>query len=301
MYGLDYSSGMPDMRLMLNAGVRFVCRYVGYTSPPLSQAKILTEQEAQTLSVNGIAVVSNFEWYASRPSEGLLAGDADAKTAVSIHNSCGGPEDAPIYFSVDYNSTGEDVADYFRGVAGVIGLARVGAYGGYECIKYLFDNALITYGWQTYAWSSGDWDERADIRQVNNGAFIGTVEVDEDQSMIPYFGQWYSRSSNVTGNNAKLKQWTDVWVQANGETPGGQPWSAFKSGIFNVMWQAHNVGKVGLTMPATPEVSTVDWNNHPVLCQLMVNGFYCTWDNGVGSVYNNLDQIVFQGTQVNIQ
>ncbi len=35
-------------------------------------------------------------------------------------------------------------------------------------IKRLFDGGKITWGWQTYAWSGGNWDSRAQVRQVQN-------------------------------------------------------------------------------------------------------------------------------------
>src|SRR2546421_11571911 len=131
--GLDYSMGMPDIATMKQGKVAFVCRYVGWSD--LSQAKILTPTEARTLSQNGIAIVSNYEWYATRPQEGAAAADVDAARALQIHESCGGPSSAPIYFSVDYDSPGSDVADYFRELANKIGIQRVGAYGGDRCIK----------------------------------------------------------------------------------------------------------------------------------------------------------------------
>ncbi len=92
------------------------------------------------------------------------------------------------------------IADYYRGVASVIGLDRTGAYGGYNTIKYLFDAGVIRWGWQTYAWSSFadepggqiylHWDPQAQLRQVKNGVLIGGVDCDLDDSMAADFGQW---------------------------------------------------------------------------------------------------------------
>ncbi len=206
MNGLDYSMGMPSLSAMKSGSIGFVCRYVGYTSPSLPQTKILTSTEAQTLSRNGQMLVSNFEWYnylsdgtfAPRTREGFAAGATDARVALAVHNNCGGGSSSPIYFSVDYNSDGTDVLDYFKGAASVLGLKRVGAYGGYRCIKFLFDNGLISYGWQTYAWS-GDgqggtlWDSRAQIRQTQNAVQFGGIEVDLDVSMVSDFGGWMAK------------------------------------------------------------------------------------------------------------
>ena len=57
-------------------------------------------------------------------------------------------------------------------------------------ISHLFDAGLIGYGWQTYAWSDGQWDHRAQLRQYSNGHTIAGVGVDYDQSTAVDFGQW---------------------------------------------------------------------------------------------------------------
>lgn len=183
-FGLDYINTSPNAAKAL--GATFVCRYVG-----TGVGKVLTPVEASALMSLGIDIVSNFEWYASRPQEGFASGVADAHTANSIHLSCGGPSAAPIYFSVDYQSNGIDAADYFRGVISVLGVGRTGVYGGYNAVKYLADNGLVSWIWQTYAWSGSTWDPRAHIRQYSNGhtASDGT-QVDFDQSMMSNFGSW---------------------------------------------------------------------------------------------------------------
>lgn len=91
------------------------------------------------------------------------------------------------------------IADYYRGVASVIGLARTGAYGGYATIKYLFDAGVIRWGWQTYAWSAGQWDPRAQVRQIHNGVLVGGVDCDLDESMVADFGQWGAAADVVVG------------------------------------------------------------------------------------------------------
>src|SRR6266480_6912934 len=117
------------------------------------QGKCLTPGEAKALIDAGIAPVSNWEWDGLTPLKGYDAGVGEALEANKIHLACGGPPSRPIYFSVDTDAGGEQVAAYFQGVAKVLGLARTGAYGSYRLLKYLFDNGLIAWGWQTYAWS----------------------------------------------------------------------------------------------------------------------------------------------------
>src|SRR6266700_4063766 len=131
-FGLDYTSG-PPIADMKAAGVTFVCRYLSYVNT-LTQRKLLTKSQAQSLNQAGIALVSNYEWYANRALEGVASGEADARIAASQHAACGGPADRPIYFSVDVDVAGERTAGYFHGVASVIGLHRTGAYGSFRVL-----------------------------------------------------------------------------------------------------------------------------------------------------------------------
>ena len=187
-FGVDYVSG-PLPTDLKAAGVTFVCRYLSYVNN-LTQVKLLTNTEAKALSEAGISIVSNYEWYASRATEGFASGVQDAQIAVQQHEQCGGPPDRPIYFSVDENVAGDQCADYFKGVASVSGLARTGAYGSFRVLQYLFNEGLIKWGWQTYAWSGGAWEPRAHIRQTQNGMTLAGHSVDYDESQTADFGQW---------------------------------------------------------------------------------------------------------------
>ena len=253
-FGLDYSGGMPAIADMKAARVAFVCRYVGYFSGynlnaiATPQGKCLTPGEAKTLLASGMSPVSNYEWYASRPiddgfgnrwstQQAYDAGAWDAQTGNTIHLACGGPASAALYLSADYDfntsTDGPLVAAYFKGVASVIGLARIGGYGGYWLIKYLFDNGLITYGWQTYAWSGGQWDPRAHIQQYNNGVIMSGVEVDYDRSIKNDFGQW------TQGGTMVPQGWTDT----NGvlTAPNGvKVVHGFRDWVLSHIWDPEN-------------------------------------------------------------
>src|SRR6266581_1372333 len=194
-FGLDYVTG-PPIADMKAAGVSFVCRYTGYfsgyddTHIATPQGKCLTPGEAKANSESGISIVSNWEWDGYTPLTGYDAGVWEAQEANKIHLACGGPASRPIYFSVDTDASGTQVAPYFQGVAKGIGLSRTGAYGSYRLLKYLFDNNLIAWGWQTYAWSGGQWEPRAHIQQYLNGVSMSGHSVDYDRSIKSDFGQW---------------------------------------------------------------------------------------------------------------
>jgi peptidoglycan hydrolase-like protein with peptidoglycan-binding domain len=197
VFGLDYSSGRPSHAAMKTAGVKFVCRYVGSTVHGTGRsAKWLSPGEATALHSDGFDEVVVFETAAQRAEGGAAAGTADAHTAVAELKYCGLPADLPVYFAVDYDTTvGPHLRAYFKAVAAVIGRSRTGAYGGYKVIKALFDEGLITYGWQTYAWSGGQWDSRAQLQQYSNGKTVGGASVDYDRAMHTDFGQWPAKAT----------------------------------------------------------------------------------------------------------
>jgi hypothetical protein len=133
-----------------------------------------------------------------------------AREAQAHHAACGGPPSRPIYFSVDFDTNPSQyqvIGDFFRGIISVIGLARTGAYGEYEIIKYLFDHGLIYlnprtgkgWGWQTYAWSAGAWEDRCSLAQDKNGVALGGGEVDLDSAHADDFGQWNYKPGSEEG------------------------------------------------------------------------------------------------------
>jgi hypothetical protein len=203
--GVDYSTAPTEANItaLRAAGITFVSRYLSYSTNP--RGKNLTTTEVGWLRRHGISIVSNWEWYGDwlhDYSGGFGRGQEHAETAAAQHLGLGGPPTRPIYFSTDFDPTAAQmptVADYYRGVASVIGLARTGAYGGYRTIKYLFDHGVIRWGWQTYAWSGGQWDPRAQVRQTRNSVALAGLDVDLDTAMVDDFGQWdYSASKPVT-------------------------------------------------------------------------------------------------------
>jgi len=188
--GVDYAWSRPSSPQDLRAaGYTFVARYLSYDTT----GKNLTAAEAQSLFSAGIDVVANWEWDATDALDGYSTGVNDATEAQALAQACGMPGDRPIYFSVDFDATPQQqsaIDSYFDGVASVIGLSRVGAYGGYYVIQRLFDDGKIKWGWQTYAWSGGQWDSRAQLWQIQNGATVAGASCDIDQAEADDFGQW---------------------------------------------------------------------------------------------------------------
>jgi hypothetical protein len=191
---LDYSAGRLSGADLKSKGVAAVCRYL-YGDGTNLPNKQLHKDEADDLIANGIGIVSNFEQGTDNAKGGFNQGVTDAKLAVQNHRAAGGPDDAVIYFSVDYDAPESDQPafnEYFKGIASVIGLPRTAAYGGYWIIKRLFDAGLIVMGWQTEAWSGSNYDARSQIIQRNALGYltIDGVQCDFNEAHADDFGQW---------------------------------------------------------------------------------------------------------------
>ena len=189
--GVDYSWGRPRPAKVVEAGYTFICRYFSRAT----NGKNLTRAEADAAIAAGLDIVVVWEHAASEALNGYSQGATNARQALEQANACGMPSDRPIYFAVDFDATpGQQAAinSYFDGAASVLGRSRVGAYGGYYVIQRLFDAGKIDWGWQTYAWSGGQWDSRAQLRQTLNGITVDGAACDRDEAVAADFGQWGS-------------------------------------------------------------------------------------------------------------
>lgn len=189
VFGVDYAWGRPGVSALRRAGAKFACRYLSHDTT----GKNLTRGEADDLSDAGIWVVVVWESTAQRPLAGRSAGVADARDAAAQAEACGMPGDRPIYFAADWDASAsqqDEINAYLDGAASVIGRDRVGLYAGYGPTKRAFDAGKIAYGWQTYAWSGGRWDARAQLQQYSNDHTINGVGVDYDRAVKSDYGQW---------------------------------------------------------------------------------------------------------------
>src|SRR6266567_1174321 len=266
-FGLDYTSG-PPIADMKAAGVTFVCRYVGYFSgydiahPSTPQGKVLTPGEASALSKAGIALVSNWEWYANRALGGHAAGVWDAGEAHKIHTACGGPEDRPIYFSVDVDVAESQVLDYFKGVASVLGLHRTGAYSSYRVMKALFDANAITWGWQTYAWSYGAREGRSHIYQYENSVSMAGHSVDYNHSMTSDYGQWGTEKGTDMAISPDDPIITKYFTYANGTLTRKDIGVTMGKGITK--YYLSRGGPDPLRLPTSNEIQALDAHGQPI-------------------------------------
>ncbi|WP_242614456.1 glycoside hydrolase domain-containing protein [Actinomadura roseirufa] len=206
VFGVDYAWGRPGASELRKAGARFACRYLSHDTT----GKNLTRAEADQLSAGGLWLVVVWESTASRALSGRSGGADDAEDAAKQARACGMPADRPIYFAVDFDADADQqdaINAYLDGAASVLGRDRVGLYAGYWPLKRAFDAKKITYGWQTYAWSGGHWDERAQLQQYSNGHEINGVGVDYDRAMDDDYGQWKVGGSPKPPVPSKAPKW----------------------------------------------------------------------------------------------
>ena|GEM_PF-2007241 len=242
MKGVDYAWTHPSPAALKAAGIAFVMRYLSTDA-----SKNLTRAEANALAEENIWCGVVWESTANRAGAGKAAGQADAKTALAQATAAGMPAGHPVYLAVDYDADPATVVPYFQGAASVLGLDRTGVYGGYKVVKYLLDHELVTFAWQTAAWSAGKWDARAHIRQ---GAYIkiGGVQCDANTSQKDDFGQWMpgktpeedvalSDADKTWLTNAiKAQSFTGVWATDAIKAPADAP--DIKT---NPTWQAQSI------------------------------------------------------------
>lgn len=204
LFGVDCTSS-PPVDALKAANVGFVYRYI---APPgnIYDWKRVSAAEIKRLHDADIAVGLVFETSAKRAAAGKTAGSFDGDAAKQVLADLKAPDTVVPCFAVDFDipdyapnlaNTPANamkklgpVYDYFNAANMVLGVNRTGGYGGYWAIKRLFDAGLISVGWQTYAWSAGQWDPRAQVQQYSNGHKMGGVSVDYDRAIVAQFGQW---------------------------------------------------------------------------------------------------------------
>lgn len=228
--GVDYSWARPDPVALYRAGKRFACRYVG----PGSAGKRLTLNEATALTRARVSIVALCEESARSALGGHRRGAAHAAASLAEARACGMPPGHPIYFAVDWDASVADLSTvraYFEGAATVLPHSQIGVYGGIRSVDWLMDRGLCAWGFQTYAWSGGRWDSRAQIQQYRNGATVAGGTVDLCRATTDYYGQWMVGGARPPGEDDDMATPGEIWA-ADVIPVGGDP--------ANTTWQAAN-------------------------------------------------------------
>lgn len=197
---VDFSAGVPSAAQIKSAGYVGAVRYVSDPRAAWMIGKPLSHREADDLRSSGLAVVSNFQYGKRDWDGGAAQGGRDAERGLLLHRDAGGPDDAPIYVSVDANPTPDElrnlVLPYLKAWQDRIGRDRMGVYCNKQTIDFCLANNIGTYFWQH------GWDGRAPgvpltphplahILQFEiDKSTVGDVGVDRNRVLREEFGQW---------------------------------------------------------------------------------------------------------------
>lgn len=182
LMGIDIAWDRPSVAQIKATGAHFVARYFSH-----DPTKDLTAGEVQQYKAAGLGIVTVFESSAGRALQGHAAGVQDAQSAVNERAAVGLPSTAPIYWAVDTDTDYASVSAYAEGWATVIPKDKSGPYGGFKVVEGAH-YAGFKYGWQTTAWSGGQWSQWATIKQVGGAVLNGAADVDYAQAAD--YGEW---------------------------------------------------------------------------------------------------------------
>ncbi|MCI4676749.1 DUF1906 domain-containing protein [Mycolicibacterium litorale] len=213
---IDFAERLVSPEQIKAAGYDGALVYVSELRPGATfDFKPVTREFADGLRAAGLQVVSCYQYgkpgWPNSPSDftrGYDGGVADAQTALRLHAAAGGPDSAPIFFSVD-EPIGADAwkhlaGQWFRGINSVLGGERTGIYGGVHELGWAIGDGVVghssapgfRWAWQTRAWSGGQREpaavlfQREVVTATDPGAVIDGVHVDVDDVLAPDFGQW---------------------------------------------------------------------------------------------------------------
>ena len=213
---IDFAVRQVSPEQIKAAGYDGVLVYVAELRPGATfDFKPVSREYTDGLRALGLHVVSIYQYgkpgWVNSPSDftrGYDGGVADAQTALRLHAAAGGPDTAPIFFSVDepldYGSWKNLGLPWFKGLNSVLGAARTGIYGGVNELAWAIGDGVVgasttpgfRWAWQTKAWSAGKRApgavlfQREVVTAADPGAVIDGVSVDVDDVLAPDFGQW---------------------------------------------------------------------------------------------------------------
>jgi hypothetical protein len=214
---IDFAEHLVSAQQISAAGYAGAVVYVSESRPGANfDFKPVTRDFADALRAAGLQVVSNYQYgkpgwpTPSDYTRGYDGGVADAQTALRLHAAAGGPDSAPIFFSVDEDidlNTWKTVAlAWFRGLNSVMGAGRTGIYGHSQACAWAIADDVVghsstaghRWAWQTRAWSGGQREPAAVLYQSavftasDPAVVLRGIHVDVDDVLAADFGQWES-------------------------------------------------------------------------------------------------------------
>jgi hypothetical protein len=208
--GLDEAWDRAPALVIKQAGFDFI---IGYVSED-STGKNITAPEIKDALMNGLDVCLVYEYSPMAAINGSSRGFMDGVKAAQYAHNLGAPNGVCIYAAVDFDAVPSQmshVVEYLAAFSGQCHRANyaAGVYGSYDVVNAALNNAVADFGWQTYAWSGGKWDPRAQIRQTLNGQHVAGHDVDFDTATTFDYGQW-------KGHQVAIDITADQWSQLLG-------------------------------------------------------------------------------------
>jgi len=190
MKGIDCSSKInrDTAEKLNNEGYNFACRY----HVPEGYTKRLTKAEAEEISAAGLKLLSIFETYSARASEGAAAGGEDGAAAYKVAQELEVPTSAILYFAVDFDAAADkmdSIEAYLKAAREQTGDYEIGVYGSYAVVEEMAKRGACKGFWQTYAWSQGQTSPYMNVYQYSNGQTVAGLSVDLDEAES-FIGMW---------------------------------------------------------------------------------------------------------------
>jgi len=220
--GVDCATPLTEetAKAIHSYGYDVVLRYL----VPAKYSKRLTKTEADMLTAENMLIGTVFETSGTTPKLGYAQGIKDAQTALDCAIELDMPNDACIYFAVDYQPVTTDdmynISNYFIGVSKIIREYKIGVYGSYDVVEWLHRQNICSCYWQCMAWSYGKISEHATLYQKTSGRVIGGVNVDLND-IYNITGLWnYSTPAEVVETVTMIINGVDTTIRTipyNGE------------------------------------------------------------------------------------
>jgi hypothetical protein len=219
-----------------------ICRYLSDGGPALP-GKLLLPDEAKSYIDNGQALVSNWETTSDMMLRGYQGGYDDVRAAWAQHKNCGGPDNAVVYFSCDFDEApGQDtqVEQYLQACIDYLGVQSVGVYGSYYVCARVHTWNPGVYLWQTQAWSGGQIFDGIHLYQRNDlgYAYVNGCACDINEARKPDFGQWNLHLGGNTVSGPSSQPGTADTPIPDPGTTDGRVWDIWQQlfGVNGTRW-----------------------------------------------------------------
>ena len=203
-----------EANALSQCGVSFVGRYL-VPNASNTEWKALTEQEANAIRSNGLAVLLLWEIETSRAKRGAEIGEADGKRARQLAEGMCIPSTCAVYFCVDYDAPQTDyqfIEEYLYAAKQAVAPYKCGVYGKADLINSVKADCYM----QCVAWSYGVISNKANVYQYqwqkgNEALEIKSktgVDVDMDRCEDMWSaGMWMPNTENEDAEVIVAHKW----------------------------------------------------------------------------------------------